>query len=98
MRPDPIMMLALSLVAGCVERSDAPPPSAPEPGVCDPARTGDFFGRQYSPAVAEQARARAGAETVRHIAPGQMVTLEHLSTRLTLVVDARNVIKEAYCG
>lgn len=98
MQFNPLMMLALSLVSGCADRPDAPPPTAPEAGVCDPARTGDFIGREYSPAVAEQARTRAGAKTVRHIMPGQVVTLEHLSTRLTLVVDARNVIREAFCG
>ena len=48
--------------------------------------------------IAEQARAASGANGVRVLKPGQMVTMEYHFSRLNLDVDEANVITGTRCG
>lgn len=46
----------------------------------------------------EEARSAAGADRVRTIKPGQMVTMEYHASRLTLDVDEHNIVVNVRCG
>jgi len=65
---------------------------------CDAEAARAFVGQEATAEVVEQARAAAGAELVRTLSPGQMVTMEYHFSRLNLDVDEANVITGARCG
>jgi len=65
---------------------------------CDVEAAREFVGSQATADVIEQARAAAGAELVRTLEPGQMVTMEFHNSRLNLKVDDGNIIIDATCG
>lgn len=89
---------------------EAPPMSSPLPperapqsapgmdGKCDAKAAQAYVGQTASADVAAQAKTAAGANTVRMLKPGQMVTMEFRAGRLNLDVDANNVITSARCG
>lgn len=88
---------------------DAEPPAVAGPaepgeprdaftGTCDDKAAQSLVGQVATPAIAEQARAAAGANGVRVLKPGQMVTMEYRAGRLNLDVDANNVITGVRCG
>lgn len=78
-------------VAGCVS---TPPVGA----ACNPVPAHVFVGEPATPANVEAARVAAGASTARTIAPGQVVTMEFLESRLNLDVSSDNVILDVRCG
>jgi hypothetical protein len=55
-------------------------------------------GQTASPALLEEARQRAGAQTARVISPQDSVTLDYNSRRLNLDIDERLVIRQIHCG
>lgn len=83
--------------------ADEPPPRR-MPGSdatlanCDPDAARSAIGKLATVEVVEQARAAAGANVVRTLKPGQMVTMEYHASRLTLRVDDANVIVDVNCG
>lgn len=86
--------------------SDAPAAAAPQPApasseetaMCDATRAEFAVGQAYSDALAEQARAAAGARIVRRLVPGQMVTMEFSAERLNLDTDASGKVAAVRCG
>jgi hypothetical protein len=48
--------------------------------------------------LAQEARVRAGAQRVRMVRPGQMVTMEYDAGRLTLDIDAAGRVSGVRCG
>ena len=80
------------------------PPPTPMPGStdaveqCDADAARGVIGQQATEEVVEQARQAAGAQLVRTLAPGQMVTMEYHFSRLNLHVDEANVIVDVRCG
>ena len=48
--------------------------------------------------VVEQARIAAGADVVRTLKPGQVITMEYHASRLNLSVDENNVVVDVSCG
>jgi hypothetical protein len=94
-------VLASSLLAACAQ--PVPPAPAPQqpparPGACRADEARFAIGQSISPALAEQARQRAGALRVRAIRPGQMVTMEFDDSRLNLDVDAGGKVTNVRCG
>lgn len=73
------------------------PPQEPEMS-CDAAKAQFAVGQAYGEALAERARAAAGATLVRALRPGQMVTTEFRGDRLNLEVDAGGKVIAARCG
>ena len=51
-----------------------------------------------SAAMVEAARKDAGADSVRTLKPGQMVTMEYLAGRLNLYLDDAGKIERIGCG
>lgn len=75
-----------------------PPVNLVGAGSCDAKAAQSLVGRTADAAVAEQARAAAGARAVRVLRPGQMVTMEYRADRLNIDVDAQGVITGIRCG
>ncbi len=85
--------IALSLAA-CA--TGAEPPSMAIS--CDANAAQAYVGQAATADVVEAARKSAGADIVRTLKPGQMVTMEFRDGRLNLHVDAANAIVRATCG
>ncbi|MUV13095.1 I78 family peptidase inhibitor [Noviluteimonas gilva] len=57
-----------------------------------------FVGQAQTPEVLEQARAAAGAKTVRLLAPDTMATMDFREDRLNVRTNADNMIASVDCG
>ena len=104
----PIAGLALLSVA-C---APVPPPPdaigpgpfpAPAPGgglveACDAASSQSLLGQVGNASVAEQARRRSGANVMRFLRPGQIVTMEYRADRLNIVLDRNGRVEAIRCG
>ena len=82
--------------------ADEPPPRR-MPGAdgvlrCDADAARGAIGQEATAEVVEQARRDAGADLVRTLNPGQVVTMEFHNSRLNLSVDANNVVVDVSCG
>jgi hypothetical protein len=92
------------ILAGCApatppaEDVQIPKDQPPAAGSCDAAKAQSFVGERESAAIAEQARQKSGARTVRWLRPGQIVTMEYRDDRLSLQLDARGTIIAIRCG
>ena len=76
----------------------APPPPIIAPGQCDASAAQFAVGQTASAQLAADARARAQAERVRLLRPGQVVTMEFDAGRLSLDVDAGERVVSVRCG
>nr|WP_255417425.1 I78 family peptidase inhibitor [Lysobacter sp. TY2-98] len=76
--------------------SDPLPPNAAAQCHADAAQS--YVGQPATPQNVEAARLRAGAQVVRVLKPGQMVTMEYSAVRLNVRVDGANVILAITCG
>lgn len=65
---------------------------------CYPENAAFAVGQPATRDLIEQARAAAGAQIARTLAPGQMVTMEYHPSRLNIDVDADNVVTQVRCG
>jgi hypothetical protein len=93
----------LTMIMAC-----APPPEdeTPVPGTgneaasaaCDASKAQSLVGQEGTQALAEEARRLTGAETVRFLRPGQIVTMEYRFDRLNVVVDEANRVTAIRCG
>lgn len=91
-------LLASVLVAACAQPPMPGAPAHPRAGVCQAEAARFAVGQAISPQLAEQARAKSGARSVRVIRPGQMVTMEFDESRLNLDVDAAGKVAAVRCG
>ncbi|WCT75207.1 I78 family peptidase inhibitor [Sphingomonas naphthae] len=87
-----VVLAGLSLSA-CVT-----PRAAPPAGACNAAKAQGFVGNAASEALAEDARKAAGAQTVRILTPGQIVTMEFRAGRLNVNVDESGHVSAIRCG
>jgi hypothetical protein len=95
------LLLATSLGA-CAQQPPqvpvAPAPPVIAPGQCDEGAAQYAVGRVADAKLAEELRVRANAQRVRMVRPGQMVTMEFDTGRLTLDLDAKGRVVRARCG
>lgn len=88
---------AVLVLPACAQQGTGSP--APrEVAACDAARAQGALGQRGTPEVAEAARREAGAQTVRLIRFGQVVTKEYRFGRLNLQLDAQGQVVQVYCG
>lgn len=76
------------------------PPEDPAraiPGMCSAEPVQRLIGRGRSRQVGQEALRLSGAAQLRWIAPGEPVTMDHITDRLNLETDGRNIVR-AYCG
>ncbi|UUZ73263.1 starvation-inducible protein [Polaromonas sp. P1(28)-8] len=97
----PALLLPV-LLAACAEApraagSPEPPPTAVSPR-CNAAPAQFAVGRTADAALAEEARIRSGARTVRVLRPNEVVTMEFNAERLNLAVDQAGRVIRVNCG
>lgn len=93
-------LAACALMAGCsgIGQPAVGPTGAPLGGTCDARPAQSAVGQSSTASVVETARVRSGAQMVRIIRPGQMITKEYDAQRLNLEVDANGRILAVRCG
>lgn len=88
-----LLVPAMLSLAACATAET--PPGASQ---CNADAANAYLGKAADAATIEAARQAAGAERVRTIKPGQMVTMEYLEGRLNLYLDANGRIERIACG
>lgn len=94
----------MMITIGC-----APVPPAPEGEetypvkgstgrVCNAAKAQSLVGRAASAELGAEALRLAGAETLRWLQPGDIVTMEYREDRLNVELDATGRVKAVRCG
>ena len=92
--------LALAL-AGCGTTIQWFPPIAPEQppyGTCDARRLSRLVGRPATPELGAEAQRRSGADRLRWVRPGDMVTMDFSPQRLNIRLDAQDRVEGFACG
>ncbi len=84
--------MAALVAAGC---ATAP---AQGSGRCDAAKAQKLVGRTKSAKLGAQALRLSGADTLRWIAPGTMVTMDYREDRLNLRLDRAGKVVRVNCG
>jgi hypothetical protein len=99
------LLFATALMAGCSSTSEssgnAPQGSAAVDSShsrCDASAAQFTLGKPATPALLEQAKAKAGAQTARALGPNDMVTLEYRSDRLNLNTNQAGTVTRVNCG
>ena len=94
--------LAAAALCACAQQPPQVPPAPPPPMLvavdCDSGAAQYAVGRAATAELSAEARARAGAQRLRVLRPGQVVTMEFDAGRLTLDVDAEGRVVKARCG
>jgi hypothetical protein len=90
----PLLGTTLALLQGCANLTK---PAAPV-ARCDQAAVQFALGQSFGPQLEREVRARSGAQQVRWLSPGQMVTMEFNPGRLNLTLDGRGQVVKASCG
>ena len=67
-------------------------------GSCDAGKAQSLVGRDRSESLGAEAMRLSGAETIRWIRPGDMVTMDYREDRLNLHLDARGRVTKVRCG
>lgn len=100
-----LLLLATGLSA-CAQQPPAnassgatlPRPPVSAAGQCNEDAAQFAVGKTADATLAEEVRVRAGVQRVRMVRPGQMVTMEFDTARLTLELDANGRVVRARCG
>jgi hypothetical protein len=90
-----LLLAAALLTAGC---ATAPPAEAGAKAKCDPTGARKLIGRTRSARLGAEALRLTGAEALRWIRPGAMVTMDYRENRVNLRVDPRNKVVKVDCG
>lgn len=92
---------ALADAQHAAEADAEPAPAEPAPApaeACDALQVQWTVGKTLTDADLEQARKDAGAQAIRTLKPGQVVTMEFRADRLNLELDDQGVVASARCG
>lgn len=95
-----VLVLCAGLDACAQQLPPSTLPRAPvtATGQCNEKAARFALGQIADAKLAEEARVRAGAQRVRMVRPGQMVTMEFDAGRLTMDVDAAGRVSGVRCG
>jgi len=66
--------------------------------VCDASKAQFALGERADADLLERARVATGAGSARFLRPNQPITLEFLSSRLNLGLDAADIVRAVNCG
>ena len=90
---------ALASAQQAAESVTTPAAGVEQPALaCDASQAEALVGQSINDALTEQARVDTGAERVRVLTPGQMVTMDFDEERLNIEVDAAGTITALRCG
>ena len=89
----------LLVLCACAAAPAAQAPAASAPArTCEAAQAQFAVGHDAGLAIQDQARERSGAGVVRTVRPGQVITMEFRTDRLTLELDAGGKVTRVRCG
>ncbi len=93
------ILLALALSSGDHAHHDRMmlPPKQPV-RACQPVLARPWVGKPATPAHVAQIKQTMGAQTIRVLKYGQIVTQEYMFGRVNVIVDAKNKIIRVNCG
>jgi hypothetical protein len=95
-----LLLLSPLVLGACA--TQAPPPEPPVMGQSGSlCRSGDysrFHGRVATPDVRTELQRASGAQVMRWVPPGTVVTMDYSEARMTVKLDAQNRILSASCG
>ena len=96
----PLTLVGTLLLAGCAASAQSPYPhrSGAESFVCRNTGLERFVGRQATQQLGREMLTSTGAKVLRWVSPGQMVTMEFRSDRLTIHIDGQGRVQRAACG
>lgn len=102
------MIAALSLfaLAACVSAAKEPSSEAQAPGAtnsdplkpCDVSAAKYAVGKPFTEALAAELKKKIGANVIRPIPPGTMVTMDYRGDRINISYDERKIITDISCG
>ncbi|WP_343525235.1 I78 family peptidase inhibitor [Sphingomonas sp.] len=92
----------MAALAACTQ-TKAPPSRAEQMAelpaeACGDGRVADLMGKRWNESMRAATLARAGAKTLRVIAPGMAVTMDYRVDRLNIETDAAGTITRIRCG
>ena len=92
----PVILSALALAAcSTVPAEGTEPPTA---GACKDEGLSGFVGRDATEATGSELLKQSGANAVRWVPEGPMVTMEFRADRVTAYLDGNNKIERVSCG
>lgn len=92
------LLAMLGLIACRAGPPETPPSQPPSQSACDASKVQDVVGKSRDVALAEDARRRSGAKTVRYLTPDMIITMEYRGDRLNLHLGTDGKIGSARCG
>ena len=90
----PLALFPAALALAACATTETPAPA----GQCNADAAQHHVGHAATAEMIESARKDAGADSVRTLKPGQVVTMEYLAGRLNLYLDAAGKIERIACG
>jgi hypothetical protein len=95
-------LATIALLGGCAHhrsaRADGPAPVAAVGATCNVDLLKVLVGRPGSAVLAAQALDLSGAQSVRWMHPGDMVTMDIIPDRLNIKLTRANMVKSFACG
>ena len=96
----PLFVTAVTLAACAAVTPGMSEPAAPPAleGQCSNSALASFVGQKATQELGTQMLAASGARVMRWVPRGMMVTMEYRAARLTVRLDAANLVEGASCG
>lgn len=93
-----MLISAAALALAACSSVDLNEPVDTQPGVCNADKASHVTGKRISETLEQEARRSSGANIIRVIRPGQMVTKDYRIERLNLQLNDHDTVVRAYCG
>lgn len=69
-----------------------------QPGTCDGQAVQNLVGQQYSESLDSDIQSGAGANQIRVLKPGQVMTMEYNPGRVNVIIEDNGAISAIRCG
>ena len=93
-----LLALLATALAGCATTGSAPSLAGPSGSACNDSGLTPYIGQPYSDALGAEMRSKSGAQSLRKVGYGEVVTMEFNANRLTVSLDEQNKVATARCG
>ncbi|HEV7659348.1 MAG TPA: I78 family peptidase inhibitor [Allosphingosinicella sp.] len=93
-----IAALALLSLPACATTTRIGPGPKPDAGLCNAAAARRLAGRAATEELATEALRLSGAQQLRVIEPGMMVTMDYSAERLNIYVGPDGKVERLACG
>ncbi|CAM3725179.1 I78 family peptidase inhibitor [Bordetella tumulicola] len=69
-----------------------------QPGTCDAQAVQNLVGQQYTESLDSDIQSGAGANQIRVLKPGQVMTMEYNPARVNVIIEDNGAISAIRCG